>query len=154
MQRKCNTVETLTTLGNFVKHGKSAKEVKSFHCLKARHFAKVSCSCHSPVKNTSAILMSINETQKNEEANKRGNIPVTINGRTANALIETGSTLTHISKHLSKFLKLNLMESSQKITLTMSNSRIKKFRNVSSKLRTLKSRIQKHSYYCCEKSDN
>ena len=37
--------------------------------------------------------MSTNETQKIEEANKRVNVPVTINGRTANALINTGSTL-------------------------------------------------------------
>ena len=36
--------------------------------------------------------MSTNEMQK-IEANKRVNVPVTINGRIANALINTGSTL-------------------------------------------------------------
>ena len=66
--------------------------------------------------------MSINKTQKIEEANKRVNMSITINGRTANALINTGSMLTHISKNLSKLLKLDLMESSQKITLTTSDS--------------------------------
>ena len=91
------------------------------------HFAKVCCSHHSPVKNTSATLMSINETQK-IEANKRVNMPITINGRTANALINTGSMLTHISKNLSKLLKLDLMESSQKITLTTSDSYSKSLR--------------------------
>ena len=99
-----------------------AKEVQCFRCLKVAHFAKVCRSCHSPVKNTSATLMSINETQKIEEANKRVNVPVTINGRTANALIDTESTLTHISENLSKLLKLKLSESSQKITLAASDS--------------------------------
>ena len=63
--------------------------------------------------------MSINETQKIEEAN---NVPVTINGRSANALIDTGSTLTHISENLNKLLKLELMESSHKFTLATSDS--------------------------------
>ena len=49
-------------------------------------------------------------------------MPVTINGRTANALIDTGSTLTHICENLSKLLKLELTESSQKNTLATSNS--------------------------------
>ena len=66
--------------------------------------------------------MSINKTKKIEEANKRVNVPVTTNGRTANALIDTGSTLTHISENLSKLLKLELSESSQKITLATSDS--------------------------------
>ena len=79
-------------------------------------------SCHSPVKNTSASFISINETQKIEEANKRVNVPVTINGKTANALIDTGLTLTHISENLSKVLKLELTESSQKINLSTSDS--------------------------------
>ena len=61
-----------------------AKEVQCFRCLKVGHFAKVYRSCHSLVKNTCAILMSINETQKIEEANKRVNAPVTINGTTPN----------------------------------------------------------------------
>ena len=69
-----------------------AKEVQCFQCLKVGHFAKVCCSCYSVVKNTCATLMSINEMQKIEEANKRVNVPVTINGRSANALIDTGST--------------------------------------------------------------
>ena len=90
--------------------------------LKVGHFAKVCWSCHSPVKNTSATLMSINETQKIEETNKRVNVPVTINGRTANARIHTELTLTHISKNLSKLLKLDLTKSSQKITLATSDS--------------------------------
>ena len=47
---------------------------------------------------------------------------VTINGKTTNALNDTGSTLTHISENLSKLLKLDLMESSQKVTLATSNS--------------------------------
>ena len=46
-----------------------AKEVQCFWCLKVEHFAKVCRSCHSLVKNTCATLMSINETQKIEEAN-------------------------------------------------------------------------------------
>ena len=62
---------------------------------------------------------------KIEEANKRVNVPVTINDRTANALIDTGSMLTHISKNLSKLLKLELTESSQKITLATSDSYLK-----------------------------
>ena len=66
--------------------------------------------------------MSINETQKIEEANKRVNVPVTINGRSANALVDTGSTLTHISENLSKLLKLKLTESSHKFTLATSDS--------------------------------
>ena len=66
--------------------------------------------------------MSINETPKTEEANKRVNVPVTINGRTANALIDTESTLTHISENLSKLLKLELTESSHKFTLATSDS--------------------------------
>ena len=49
-------------------------------------------------------------------------MPVTINGRSANALIDTGSMLTHISKNLSKLLKLELTESSHKFTLTTSDS--------------------------------
>ena len=96
-----------------------AKEVQCFQCL---NFAKVCHLCHSPVKNASATLMSINEAQKIEKANKRVNVPVTINGRTANALIDTASTLTHISENLSKLLKLDLTESSQKITLATSDS--------------------------------
>ena len=99
-----------------------AKEVQCFRCLKVGHFAKVCRSCHSLVKNTGATLMSIKETQKIEEANKRVNVPVTINGITANALIDTGSTLTHISEDLSKLLKLELTELSQKFTLATSDS--------------------------------
>ena len=99
-----------------------AKEVQCFRCLKVGHFAKVCCSCHSVIKNTCATLMSINETQKIEEANKRVSVPVTINGRSANALVNTGSTLTHISENLSKLLKLELTESSHKFTLATSNS--------------------------------
>ena len=75
-----------------------AKEVQCFWCLEVGYFAKVFRSYHSTVKNTSATLMSISETQKIEEVNKRVNVPVTINGRIANALIDTGSTLAHISK--------------------------------------------------------
>ena len=48
--------------------------------------------------------------KKIEETNKRVNVPVTISGRTANALIDTGSTLTHISENLSKLLKSELTE--------------------------------------------
>ena len=99
-----------------------AKEVQCFRCLKVGHFAKVCRSCHSLVKNTCTTLMSINKTQKIEEANKRVNVPVTINGRTANALIDTGSTLTHTSENLSKSLKLELTKSSQKFTLATSDS--------------------------------
>ena len=99
-----------------------AKGVQCFRCLKVGHFAKVCRLCHSLVKNICATLMSINETQKIEEANKRVSVPVTINGRTANALIDIGSTLTHISKNLSKLLKLELTESSQKFTLATSDS--------------------------------
>ena len=69
--------------------------------------------------------MSINDTQKIEEANKRVNVQVIINGRTANALIDTGSTLTYISKNFSKLLKLDLTKSSPKITLTTSNFYLK-----------------------------
>ena len=72
--------------------------------------------------------MSINERQKIEEDNKRVNVPVTTNGRTANALIDTGSTLTHISENLSKLLKLELTESSQKFTLATSDSYSKRLR--------------------------
>ena len=96
-----------------------AKEVQCFRCL---NFAKVCHLCHSPVKNASATLMSINEAQKIEKANKRVNVPVTINGRTANALIDTASMLTHFSENLRKLLKLDLTESSQKITLATSDS--------------------------------
>ena len=60
--------------------------------------------------------------KKIEETNKRVNVPVTISGRTANALIDTGSTLTHISENLSKLLKSELTESSQKFTLATSDS--------------------------------
>ena len=48
--------------------------------------------------------MSINETQKIEEANKRVNVPVTINGRSANALIDTGSTLPQVYSSNQRFL--------------------------------------------------
>ena len=98
------------------------KKVQCFRCLKVGHFAKVCRSFHSLVKSTSATLMSINETPKTEEANKRVNVPVTINGKTANALIDTGSTLTHTSENLSKLLKLELTESSHKFTLATSDS--------------------------------
>ena len=66
--------------------------------------------------------------KKIEETNKRVNVPVTISGRTANALIDTGSTLTisenrkNISENLSKLLKSELTESSQKFTLATSDS--------------------------------
>ena len=104
-----------------------AKEVQCFRCLKVGHFVKVCRSCHSLVKNTCATLMSINEMQK-IVANRRVNLPVTINGRTANALIDTGSRLTHISENLSKLLKFELTESSQKFTLATSKSYSKSLR--------------------------
>ena len=47
---------------------------------------------------------------------------VTINDRTTNAQIDTGSMLTHISENLGKLLNLELTESSQKITFATSNS--------------------------------
>ena len=49
-------------------------------------------------------------------------MPVTINGRTAKALTNIRSTSTHISKNLSELLKLDLTESSQKITLATNDS--------------------------------
>ena len=131
-----------------------AKEVQCFQCLKVGHFAKVCRSCHSVVKNTYATLMSINETQKIEEANKRVNVPVTINGRSANALINTGSTLTHISENLSKLLKLELMESSYKFTLPTSDSYLKSLGMCQVNLKLLGQEYKNKVCYCSEKSHN
>ena len=104
--RKCQYYENTNDLPRFC----PVENLKHFRCLKVGHFAKVCRSCHSPVKNTSATFISINETKKIEEANERGYVPVTIKERTAYALIDTGSTFTHISKNLNKLLKLDLIE--------------------------------------------
>ena len=93
--------------------------------------------------------MSINKTRKIEEASKRINVPVIINGRIANALMDTGSTLTHISENLSKLLKLDFMFSSEKLNLATNNSYLKSLGTClkSSKFRASGSRIQKRSRY-------
>ena len=83
------------------------KNVTCFKCSKRGRFSKV-CRSKSPLDNngTSAIATIMGITLN--AAHSKVNVPVFVNGSQANALFDTGSTLSHLSKDFSKLLKLDL----------------------------------------------
>jgi len=87
-----------------------------FKCEKRRHFSKVcrSRSVKSKSSCASSLLMQI-KPESTGCASKL-NIPVQINGvaAAANALVDTGSTLSHLSESFVKVLDLKLQKSAHK----------------------------------------
>jgi len=83
-----------------------AKDKVCFKCEKRGHFSKVcrSRSVNSKSSCASSLLMQI-KPESTDSASKL-NIPVQINGVAANALVDTGSTLSHLSERFVKVLDL------------------------------------------------
>ena len=98
-----------------------AKDVICFNCSKRGHFSKV---CRLKVGTTerpdvsTALLFGL-KPDCHSLAYSKVNRKVSINGVEANALIDTGSTLSHLSKRFSKLLKLELEESDCSIGLAV-----------------------------------
>ena len=61
-------------------------------------------------------ICSLNEP---DQSHHKVNISIKINGVHANALIDTGSTLSHLSDSFRKRLKLKLQNSNQSISLAV-----------------------------------
>ena len=104
-----------------------ARYVECYRCSKLGHFAKVCRSngsvwrqqqtdtCASVMKLTQNIC-SLNEP---DQSHNKVNISIKINGVHANALVDTGSTLSHLSDSFRKRLKLKLQNSNQSIGLAV-----------------------------------
>ena len=88
-----------------------ARAVTCFKCAKRGHFSKMcrssSVSNNQSERNVNAMLMEI----ETKPVHSKVNIPVLINGIKANALLDTGSTLSHVSGDLSNRLRLELEDS-------------------------------------------
>ena len=88
-----------------------ARKVTCFKCSKKGHFPKV---CRSKVDATLSEVMSVefasatSDCQHIDNAQTKDNIPITIDSVPVNALMNIGSTLSHISKKLSRHLNLRL----------------------------------------------
>ena len=87
-----------------------ARNVECFKCAKKGHFSKVCRSKLIPGKETNDTAATILRI-KSKIARSEVNVEVIVNGVKANALIDTGSTLSHLSSELSKRLKLELADS-------------------------------------------
>ena len=87
-----------------------ARSVTYFKCFKRGHFSKVCCSKRPLCKNdtiANAMIMGIFANVVHSKVY----IPVFVNGSKANALFDSGSTLSYLSNDLSKRLKLTLVAS-------------------------------------------
>ena len=110
-----------------------ARDVECYRCGKKGHFAKVCRSFATrQSSSSSAALMPI---YCGNENNSKVNVPIMINGVSANALIDTGSTLSHMSKDFCKRLHVTFKGTSQRVGLAVTNC-------VSSCLGTCKVEIQ------------
>ena len=83
-----------------------AKDKFCFKCEKRGQLSKVcrSRSVKSKSSCTSSLLMQI-KPESTGSASSKLNIPVQINGVATNALVDTGSTLSHLSE---RFVKIDL----------------------------------------------
>ena len=95
-----------------------ARSVTGFKYSKRGHFSKVCRSNLPSSKNdttANAMIMGISANVTHSKVN----IPVFVNGSKANALFDTGSTLSHLSNDLAKRLKLKLEASDSCIGLAV-----------------------------------
>ena len=96
-----------------------AKVVICFNCSKREHFSKVCRLKIKTIERPDASTASLFELKLDchSRTYSKVNRKVSINDVEANALIDTGSTLSHLSKRFSKFLNLELEESDCSISL-------------------------------------
>jgi len=89
-----------------------AKDKVCFKCEKRGHFSRVcrSRSVKSKSNCASSLLMQIKPESTGSASKLK--IPVQINGVAANALVDTGSTLSHLSERFVKVLDLKLQKRS------------------------------------------
>ena len=98
-----------------------AKDVNCFNCSKREHFSKV---CRFKVETTkrpgasTASLFGL-KPDCHSRTYSKVNRKVSLNVGETNALINTGSTLSHLSKQFSKILNLELEESDCSIGLAV-----------------------------------
>ena len=98
-----------------------AKNSICFKCEKRGHFAKMCRSRKSHLNagsNSSAALCGI-KSEPTDDTHSKVNVPMYVNGVKANALIDTGSTLSHLSREFYKRLKVDLQNSDCSIGLAV-----------------------------------
>ena len=105
------------------KHPRSqcpAREVICYRCHKIGHFSKVCRSkttgnAHSVAVNSSTVLgISAPKTHTSKT-----NLQIKVNGRVVSALLDTGSTLNHVSKNAAKRLNLKLTSERNSVGLAI-----------------------------------
>ena len=82
-----------------------ARNITCFKCLKKGHFAKVCQSKNAAA--TSSVIMGLS-SETISDTHSRVNIPISVYGISVFALVDTGSTLSHISDKLIRKLGLQL----------------------------------------------
>ena len=96
-----------------------ARDVECYRCGKKGHFAKV---CRSFVtRQTSSSSAALMPISCGNETNSKVNVPILINGVSANALIDAGSTLSHTSEDFCKRLRVTFKRTSQRVGLAVTN---------------------------------
>ena len=101
-----------------------AREIECYRCGKKGHFAKVCRSSGSTQQDTCATLLHLTPNGNYsscslQNSNDKVNVVIKVNGVSAKALIDTGSTLSHISDSFHERLNSQLQESKQFIGLAV-----------------------------------
>ena len=107
-----------------------AKDSVCFKCNKKGHFAAV---CRAQIRNksgntgnpitaairgsTSSTIMCLSRTSADTES--KVNIPVKVDGHLVNALVDTGSTISHMSEEVAKRLRLRLSKDDCRVGLAV-----------------------------------